>query len=69
MEVIAGAGTRSADPSDDLAGDNAVSGRFLYQLYANARKLVSYAIGDDGRLTKTTEVPVPYNSTQGLAAI
>lgn len=51
------------------AGDNAVSGRFLYQLYANARKLVSYAIGDDGRLTKTTEVPVPYNSTQGLAAI
>lgn len=51
------------------AGDNAVAGRFLYQLYANAKKLVSYAIGDDGRLTKTAEVPVPYNSTQGLAAI
>jgi 6-phosphogluconolactonase (cycloisomerase 2 family) len=51
------------------AGDSAVSGRFFYQLYANARKLVSYAIGDDGRLTKTTEVAVPYNSTQGLAAI
>lgn len=49
------------------AGDNAVSGQFLYQLYANAKKLVGYKIGDDGRLTKVTEVPVPYNSTQGLA--
>ena len=49
------------------AGDNAVSGQFLYQLYANAKKLVGYKIGDDGRLTKITEVPVPYNSTQGLA--
>jgi 6-phosphogluconolactonase (cycloisomerase 2 family) len=49
------------------AGDNAVSGAFLYQLYANAKKLVGYKIGDDGRLTKVTEVAVPYNSTQGLA--
>jgi 6-phosphogluconolactonase (cycloisomerase 2 family) len=49
------------------AGDNAVSGQYLYQLYANAKKLVGYKIGDDGRLTKVTEVSVPYNSTQGLA--
>ncbi len=49
------------------AGDNAVSGPFLYQLYANAKKLVSYKIGDDGRLTKVAEASVPYNSTQGLA--
>ena len=49
------------------AGDNAVSGQFLYQLYANAKKLVGYKIGDDGRLTKVTEASVPYNSTQGLA--
>jgi len=49
------------------AGDNAVSGPFLYQLYANAKKLVGYKIGDDGRLTKVTEAPIPYNSTQGLA--
>ena len=49
------------------AGDNAVSGKFLYQLYANARKLVSYKIADDGHLTKVNEVRVPYNSTQGLA--
>lgn len=49
------------------AGDNVVAGKFLYQLYANAKKLVGYKIGDDGRLTKVTEVPVPYNSTQGLA--
>ena len=49
------------------AGDNAVSGSYFYQLYANAKKLVGYRIGADGRLTKVTEVPVPYNSTQGLA--
>jgi hypothetical protein len=49
------------------AGDNAVSGSFLYQLYANAKKVVGYKIGDDGRLTKVTEAGVPYNSTQGLA--
>lgn len=49
------------------AGDNAVSGPFLYQLYANAKKLVGYRIGDDGRLTKVSEAPIPYNSTQGLA--
>lgn len=49
------------------AGDNAVSGQFLYQLYANAKKLVGYKIGEDGRLTKVTEASVPYNSTQGLA--
>ena len=49
------------------AGDNAVAGKFLYQLYANAKKLVGYLIGPSGELTKVTEVPVPYNSTQGLA--
>jgi len=49
------------------AGDNAVAGGFLFQLYANASKLVGYKIGDDGRLTKVSEVPVPHNSTQGLA--
>ena len=49
------------------AGDNAVAGGYLYQLYANAKKLVGYKIGDDGRLSKVTEVAVPYNSTQGLA--
>jgi hypothetical protein len=51
------------------AGDNAVSGKFFYQLYANAKKLVGYRIEDDGALTKVTEVPVPYNSTQGLGRI
>ena len=49
------------------AGDNAVAGGFLFQLYANASKLVGYKIGNDGRLTKVSEVPVPHNSTQGLA--
>ncbi len=49
------------------AGDNAVAGGFLFQLYANASKLVGYKIGDDGRLTKISEVAVPRNSTQGLA--
>lgn len=51
------------------AGDNAVVGNFIYQLYANARKLVGYRIEAGGALTKITEVPVPYNSTQGLAKI
>lgn len=51
------------------AGDNTVAGKFLYQLYANASKLVGYRIGDDGDLTKVTEVPVPHNSAQGLAKI
>ena len=61
----------SVKPTDDFqvngAGDNAVSGQFLYQLYANANKLVGYKIGDDGRLTKVTEAAIPHNSTQGLA--
>jgi 6-phosphogluconolactonase (cycloisomerase 2 family) len=51
------------------AGDNAVVGKYLYQLYANAKKLVGYRIEDDGALTKCTEVPVPYNSAQGLGRI
>jgi len=51
------------------AGDNAVAGNYLYQLYANASKLVGYRIELDGGLTKVTEVMVPYNSTQGLEAI
>lgn len=49
------------------AGDNAIADGFLFQLYANASKLVGYKIGDDGRLTKVSEARVPYNSTQGLA--
>lgn len=51
------------------AGDNAVAGKYLYQLYANAKKVVGYRIEDDGALTKVTEVPVPLNSTQGLARL
>jgi len=51
------------------AGDNAVLGGFLYQLYANAGKLVGYRIEDDGALTKTAEASVPRNSTQGLGKI
>jgi len=51
------------------AGDSVVSGKFLYQLYANAKKLVGYMIGEGGMLTKVTEIAVPYNSTQGLARV
>jgi 6-phosphogluconolactonase (cycloisomerase 2 family) len=51
------------------AGDNAVLAGFLYQLYANASKLVGYRIEDDGALTKIAEVSVPRNSTQGLGKI
>ena len=51
------------------AGDNAVLEGFFYQLYANAAKLVGYRIGNDGALTKVSEVSVPRNSTQGLGKI
>jgi hypothetical protein len=57
-------GTVSSGPSDSwLTAD----GAFLYQLYANASKLIGYAVQPDGALEEVTCVPIPYNSPQGLA--
>lgn len=50
-------------------GDSAVCGTYFYQLYANAAKIVGYAIDADGSLKKVTEQAVPRNSSQGLVRI
>jgi hypothetical protein len=42
-------------------------GAYLYQIYANASKLVGYAVPGDGSLNEMCTVPIPYNSPQGLA--
>src|SRR5215510_1788309 len=42
-------------------------GKFLYQIYGNAAKLVVYATQSDGSLEEITSVKIPYNSPQGLA--
>jgi 6-phosphogluconolactonase (cycloisomerase 2 family) len=56
--------TVSSGPSDSwLAPD----GAFLYQIYANASKLVGYATRPDGSLDEVTAATIPYNSPQGLA--
>jgi 6-phosphogluconolactonase (cycloisomerase 2 family) len=57
-------GTVSSGPSDNLI---TADGSYLYQIYANAAKLVGYAVQPDGSLTEVTSVEIPYNSPQGLA--
>ncbi|MFF7190417.1 beta-propeller fold lactonase family protein [Streptomyces sp. NPDC008222] len=51
------------------AGDNWLSpdGSYLYQIYANASKLIGYAVQPDGSLEEVTSVAIPYTSPQGLA--
>lgn len=44
-------------------------GAYLYQLYPNASILIGYRTQPDGSLEEVERVPVPYNSTQGLAGI
>jgi 6-phosphogluconolactonase (cycloisomerase 2 family) len=57
-------GTASSGPSDNWL---APAGDFLYQIYANASKLVGYAVQPDGGLEEITSVSIPYQSPQGLA--
>lgn len=57
-------GTVSSGPSDNLITPD---GRYLYQIYANASKLVGYAVQPDGSLSEVTSAAIPYNSPQGLA--
>jgi 6-phosphogluconolactonase (cycloisomerase 2 family) len=42
-------------------------GACLYQIYANASKLVGYAIQPDGLLEEISSTTIPHNSPQGLA--
>jgi 6-phosphogluconolactonase (cycloisomerase 2 family) len=57
-------GTVSSGPSDNLITPD---GSYLYQIYANAAKLVGYAVQADGSLSEVTSAQIPYNSPQGLA--
>jgi WD40 repeat protein len=56
-------GTVSAGPSDQWLSPD---GRYLYQIYGNASKLIGYAVQADGSLTEITSCTIPYNSPQGL---
>ncbi len=56
--------TVTSGPSDNcLSAD----GKYLYQIYGNAAKLVGYATQSDGSLEEITSAKIPYNSPQGLA--
>lgn len=57
-------GTVSSGPSDNWLTPD---GDYLYQIYANASKLIGYAVQEDGSLTEVTSAEIPYNSPQGLA--
>jgi 6-phosphogluconolactonase (cycloisomerase 2 family) len=59
-------GTVSSGPSDNWLSPD---GAYLYQIYANASKLVGYAVQSDGSLDEITSASIPYNSPQGLAGI
>lgn len=56
-------GTVSSSP-----GSNWVSpdGKYLYQLYPNASKLVGYVVHPDGSLEEVTSAPTPHDSPHGL---
>jgi len=56
--------TVSSGPSDSWLTPD---GDYLYQIYANASKLVGYATRPDGSLDQVTAATIPYNSPQGLA--
>jgi hypothetical protein len=56
-------GTVSSGPSDSWI---CPTGSFLYQIYANASKLIGYAIHSDGSLEEITSADIPYQSPQGL---
>jgi 6-phosphogluconolactonase (cycloisomerase 2 family) len=56
--------TVSSGPSDSWVTPD---GDYLYQIYANASKVVGYATQPDGSLQEVTSAQIPYNSAQGLA--
>ncbi len=54
----------SSGPSDNWISPD---GKYYYQLYPNASKLIAYKLDGDGRLTEIGTQKIPYNSPQGLA--
>jgi len=57
-------GLVSSGPNDSLISPD---GKYFYQIYPNASKLISYQLGSDGALKKIDEEAIPYTSPQGLA--
>src|SRR5260370_26607194 len=57
-------GAFSTGPTDNWITPD---GKYLYQIYGNASKLVGYATKPDGSLEEVTSVTIPYNSPEGLA--
>ena len=58
-------------PCGDISGgpsDNWITpdGRYLYQIYGNASKLVGYTTQPDGSLTEIGSVRIPCNGPQGM---
>ncbi|MEJ7740822.1 MAG: hypothetical protein WKF97_25675 [Chitinophagaceae bacterium] len=54
----------SSGPSDSWISRD---GKYFYQIYPNASKLISYKIEENGKLLKRDTKKIPYNSPQGLA--
>jgi len=54
----------SSGPSDNLLSPD---GKFFYQIYPIASKLISYQLSSDGVLTQIDEDSIPYTNPQGLA--
>ena len=57
-------GLVSSGPNDNLLSPD---GKFFYQIYPNASKLIAYQLSADGELTQIDEEAIPYTSPQGLA--
>lgn len=54
----------SSGPNDSWISPD---GKYFYQMYPNASKLVAYAIQKNGGLKELDSQKIPYNSPQGMA--
>lgn len=54
----------SSGPSDSLISPD---GKYFYQIYPNASKLIVYKLNKNGSLKEINSQPIPFNSPQGLA--
>ncbi len=54
----------SSGPNDSWISPD---GKYFYQIYPNASRLISYRITQNGKLEKKDSKDIPYNSPQGLA--
>lgn len=54
----------SSGPSDNWISPD---GKYFYQIYPNASKMIAYKISKDGGLKEIDTQKIPYNSPQGMA--